>query len=153
MPGREEGVTSSQRAVVCCIALVLGAVALACGPIAPPESCEVGGTADEDLFAELFAEMSLVDTATGAPGETGDEGTLTFAAGTGLAVRADTLAGVSVRACVQGRTAGADIAADVTETLTEGRDEVSLGSFSRGSYVVRVIVDGVLVKNLAFEVN
>jgi len=37
--------------------------------------------------------------------------------------------------------------------VPQGAGTLSLGSFAPGSYVVRVIVDGVLVKNLTFAVE
>lgn len=137
------------------VVVALALFALACGSFAPPESCgeDIGGTADEALFAEHFTQMDLVVESTGASGEPDDEMGEVFTSGDGLVIRAESLGEVSVRACVQPRSGGGQIPFDETETLAEGEDTFSLGSFDEGSYVIRVIVDGTLVRNLVFGVE
>jgi len=136
--------------VVACV--VLGLLVSACGA---PESCgeNIGGTADEAAYAQRFARMALVNEGTGQPGAADPEGGVQFAAADRLAIQVESLAEVTVRACVQERKGGGKIALNQSQTVGQGEDSFALGSFERGSYVVRVIVDGTLVKNLPFVVK
>jgi len=136
------------------VALALISLAPACGPFAPPESCDpdLGGTADEAMFADSFLSMELLNESTGQPGPQDSEGGATFAETDPLVIRAETRSEVSVRACVQPRTGGREIPFDQTVTMARGAGSISLGAFQPGRYVVRVIVKGVLVKNLPFRI-
>jgi hypothetical protein len=60
---------------------------------------------------------------------------------------------VETRLCVAVRDGGGSIVGDRTASLTAGTGQVDLGTFSARSYVVRVGVGGVLVKNLPFTVR
>ena len=137
------------------LCILLGAATLACGSIAPPASCGegIGGTADEARFAEHFATMQLVNAATGQPGPEDPEGGAQFASGDELTVQAESLGEVEVRLCVQRRTGGGAIPFDQTQTAPEGSASLALGTFEPGGYVIRVIVDGTLVKNFPFVVK
>lgn len=135
------------------LCIVVALAASACGSFKPPEDCGVGGTADEAKFARHFAQMELVNKATGQPGEESAEDGVQFSATDVVAIRAESLGTTSVRACVQERKGGGKIALDVTVTAEEGERLLPLGLFPEGSYVVRVIVDGTLVKNLTFVVQ
>lgn len=146
---------TSKHRLLTVICVALGLIASACGSFSPPESCGegIGGTADEAKFAQHFTLMELVNEATGQPGPLDAEGGLQFAATDRLAIRTESLAEISVQACVQERKGGGKIPFNQTQTVGQGADSFSLGSFAPGSYVVRVIVDGVLVKNLPFVVK
>jgi hypothetical protein len=138
--------------------LVLAAFAvnlLACGSFAPPASCGegIGGTADEALFGRYFSDMNLVLEATGEAPPPGSDSSAVVGPGDSLTIRMQVLQAVDVRACVQERAGGGGIPADKTASVAPGEAFLSLGEFERGSYVVRVIVDGTLVKNLTFEVK
>jgi hypothetical protein len=54
--------------------IVIMLVITACGSFSPPESCGVGGTADETKFSQHFTWMEIVNEATGSPGEPDPEG-------------------------------------------------------------------------------
>jgi len=56
-----------------------------------------------------------------------------------------------VRACVQPRGPG-EITFDQTQTMPQGQGVFPVGTFKPGTYVIRVIVDGVLVKYFPFEI-
>lgn len=145
------GPIGRSRTVTVGALLALAALIAACGPMGAPQSCGAGGTADEGAFAKSFSSMELVNEGTGQPApETDPENGPIFTTADRIAIRAEALAGVSVRACVEGRTGGAKIGFDGTQTLSAGTGTMSLGSFGAGPYVVRVIVDGVLVENLPF---
>lgn len=131
---------------------VLVLASAACGSIAPPETCGETGTADEARFAELFSSMDLVVEATGETGPEDPEGGATFAADTPLAIRFDSLASADVRVCVGQRRGGGQIVLDQTFTAAEGSGSFALGPFPPDIYVVRVLVDGTLIRNLPFVV-
>ena len=135
------------------LGIALALIASACGSFGPPESCGVGGTADEAKFSQYFAQMELVDATTGQPGPVDPESGPQFAATAKLEIRAKSKAPVALRACVQSRRGGGKIPFDQTQSLPLGPGSLSLGSFAPGSYVVRVVVDGVLVRNLTFMVE
>jgi len=146
------GAFGRSRTVTVGALLALAAAIAACGPMGAPQSCGAGGTADEGAFAKSFSSMELVNEGTGqAAPETDPQNGPIFATADRLAIRAGALAGVSVRTCVEGRTGGAQIGFDRTQTLAAGAGTMSLGAFGAGPWVVRVEVDGVLVKNLPFR--
>lgn len=135
------------------VLLILGISVTACIHIGPPESCgdTIGGTADEVLFACRFERMALVNATSGEPGEKGEYGER-YTLGDTLDLRADSYSEVAVRICIQNTSAG-PIAYDQTLTFPEGSGGVTLGSFEPGNYVIRVIVDGILVRNFPFEIR
>ena len=135
--------------------LALCLVATACSALVPPESCGPGaeGAADEARFAQLFRSMDLVSAATGLTGELDEEGTPRFAAGEELQIVTDNLGALGIRACVQERRRAGTIAGEREGSLPAGRALIPLGSFHEGDYVVRVMVERVLVRNLPFSVE
>lgn len=143
----------SRFRILLVLCIIVALAVSACGSFSPPEDCGVGGTADEAKFGQHFARMELVNKETGQPGEESAEGGVQFATTEVVTIRAESLRTTSVRTCVQERKAGGKIALDVTATAQEGEALLSLGLFPKGSYVVRVIVDGTLVKNLPFVVQ
>lgn len=124
----------------------------ACGNFGPPPACieGLGGSADTAAFDAHFASMELVSAATGEPGGPAEHG-VAFAAGEPLAIRVDSFDAVSLRACLQ---AAREIPIDQTYDLSAGEQILDLGALDEpGMYVVRMIVDGVLVKNLPFTLD
>lgn len=95
--------------------------------------------------------MQLVNQATGQPGVSSDQGEA-YAPADVLAINVDAKNAVTLRACVQ-FISGRQIAFDQSPSLSAGQNEILLGSFAAGDYVVRVILDGVLVKNFAFVIQ
>jgi hypothetical protein len=141
---------------VYCLLLVfsmLTLAALACGSFAPPESCVDTGTADEEAFNSQFTSMLVVDAATGEPGEPHPEGGLSFSSEDQLAVAIESLGEVEVRFCVTQRKGGGQIVYDETHTVQEGETTVTLTAFDSDPYVIRVIVNDTLVKNLPFTIE
>ena len=63
---------TSKYRLLMIVCITLGLVVSACGSFAPPESCDVGGTADEAKFDQHFTRMELVNEATGQPGLAAD---------------------------------------------------------------------------------
>lgn len=133
--------------------IIFSLVILACGQFAPPESCNVGGSADESKFASLFTKMELLSQATGQPVSIDSENGAQFSPEDPLVIEVESLTEVTVRACVQSRQGGGKIPFDQTQSLPTGKGSFALGTFNQGSYVVRLVVDGVLVKNLTFFIK
>lgn len=135
--------------------VALALLGAACGSLGPPPECTegLGGTADEALFAQYFTAMELVSADSGQPGGPAENGA-SFPGGEPLAVNVSAGAAVTVRFCVQGFYDGGVIADDLTADLVPGANQVHLDTFDTSAdYVVRVIVDGVLVKNLPFTLQ
>lgn len=131
------------------ILLAASLLLAACANFGPPPECSagLGGVADTAAFDAHFASMQLISTASGAPAEHGEA----FAADEPLAIAVDSLDAGSLRACVQAARA---IPIDQTYELAAGEQTLELGALGEpGMYVVRVIVDGVLVKNLPFTLE
>lgn len=132
--------------------MVLPLLLLASCGFGPPPSCgdEIGGTADEAAFAHSFNSLALISQSSGLPGAEGENG-MQFSAAESLALTVDARSALTLRACVQPRGPGT-MAFDRSKDLAAGEGSFELGSFSAGNYVIRVIVDNLLVKNFSFQV-
>ena len=142
---------STKKILTLVAILVLAAGIWACS-FGPPESCgeNIGGTANIEMFSQYFTNMAFVNQA-GEAGLAGENG-MVYTSADKLELRADSLSDVDVRVCIQNFTNG-NIAIDQAQTFPQGAGGISLGSFGPGIFVVRVIVDGALVKNFPFEVK
>jgi hypothetical protein len=123
--------------------------ALACGSFAPPESC-TDADFDESVFSKYFTEMVLVNAATGDSGEMDPEQGERFATDDQIAVRLFSLDEVEVRFCIEQRKGGGQIVYDQAHSVSQGENTVVLMAFASDPYVIRVIVDENLIKNLTF---
>ncbi|MCX6035500.1 MAG: hypothetical protein NTV38_11085 [Chloroflexi bacterium] len=143
-----------KRANLLLLIFVLVLSILACGTFSPPETCgeDLGGTADEALFGRYFESMELVSGNTWQPGAEGESG-MQFPAGESLLIMFDAKSDVQVRACIQHTVGGGKMAFDQTSSFQNGENEFQVGTFEPGPYVIRVIVNGTLVKNLPFSIN
>jgi hypothetical protein len=121
----------------------------ACGAITPPESCTNTGF-DEAAFSEYFTDMHLINASTGESGERDPEQGERYATDDQIAVRIESLDEVEVRFCIEQRKGGGHIVYDQVHTVSQGENTVTLTTFDRDPYVIRVIVNEVLVKNLTF---
>jgi hypothetical protein len=128
---------------------LLGLGAGACGSISPPESCTNTGF-DEAAFSEYFTDMHLINAATGEPGERDPEQGDRYATDDQIAVRIESLDDVEVRFCIEQRKGGGQIVYDQLHGIVQGENTVTLTTFDSDPYVIRVIVNEVLVKNLTF---
>lgn len=123
---------------------------MACGgPTEQAKECASGGSADEATFAQHFSRMDFGSG--GSPsGEGGQQFTPSEAVVVVVAARAET----ATRFCAQERSRLGTVAYDQTPALPTGETQVNLGTFqNKGDYVIRVSVDGTLVKNLTFTVR
>ncbi|MBI4338299.1 MAG: hypothetical protein HY683_10790 [Chloroflexi bacterium] len=136
------------RAAVVLVALAL--VAAACGgPTQQATECSAGGSADDVAFAQHFSKMDF-GSGSGATGEGGREFTPTEAVVLVTVAKSE----VATRFCAQERGRLGTVVHDQVHTLPAGETRTDLGAFQKkADYVVRVSVDGVLVKNLTFTVR
>jgi hypothetical protein len=140
---------SSRTAFIALFAITLSISVLACGSFTPPESC-TDADFDESIFSEHFSEMYLVNAATGEPGALDPEQGEMYATNDQIAVQINSLDEVEVRLCIEQRKGGGQIVYDQTHIVPQGENVILLMAFDSDPYVVRVIVDEVLVKNLTF---
>jgi hypothetical protein len=136
--------------------LVLCTLGLAsCGSYSPPESCGegVGGSANEALFNLYFTNMILVDSTTEQPGEPNEDGEIRYSPSDLLELQMEGTEAITIRACVQERTAGGEIAFNESKTIPRGKSTMELGAFAEGNYVIRVILGDTLIKNFPFLVE
>ena len=135
--------------------VVLAALAIAaCGSGSSGTSpCGAGGTADQAAFTSHFSAMDLVDVATGQPVPQDADNGSAFTAAQQVGVSATATAAVTVRYCVQQRSGSATTVSDTTASMSAGTGTTTLGTLPAGSMVVRVIVDGVLVRSLPLIVR
>ena len=96
--------------------------------------------------------MDLVDAVTWQPGTSGENGTV-FSNDEDLLIMFDAAENVEIRACIQQTVGAGQIAFDQTNAFQSGSNEFALGNFDPGTYVIRVIVDGILVRNFPFQVD
>lgn len=97
--------------------------------------------------------MKLVVAGTNAVPPAGVDASAQYAAAETVGVQADAKSVTIVRACVVQNTTGGKIQLDRMMTFASGMSTFTLDDFPIGTYVVRVGVDDVLVKNLTFEVK
>lgn len=144
----------SRHAVYLLISLfLLSSLLASCAQFSPPESCGAGGTANEEMFNQYLTEMLLYDEIRGGSPLINTEAGPTFFAGNPVSIQTDSLKSVDIRFCVEQRKGGGEIRFDEMRIIPEGADIISLGQFEPGSYVIRVILDDVLVRNLPFVVE
>lgn len=124
-----------------------------CGPISPPESCGVGGTADSKTFDQLFESMVLYDESLGGLPRIDTEAGPTFSPAVPVSVQVDSFQSTEIRFCVEERKGGGEIGFDETELVPEGSSIIPLREFETGSYVLRVIHGQILIRNLPFVVE
>ena len=129
----------------------LAVTALACGSLVPPESCP-STSFDPEAFATYFNDMQLVSAASGQPGQpdSGDDRGQGFSTDEELAIIVDNLGDIELTICITERKGGGQIVYNQTHTIQEGRSTIPLMAFESDPYVIRVIVEEVLVRNLTF---
>jgi hypothetical protein len=97
--------------------------------------------------------MLLYDETTGGSPRIHTEAGPTFLQDTSVSIQVESTESIEVRFCVEERRGGGEISFDEVRTISGGVTIVSLESFVPGSYVIRVILDDVLVRNLPFVVE
>jgi hypothetical protein len=134
---------------------ILGIFSLctSCGPFSPPETCGVGGTANSETFDQLFEDMVLFDETVGGSPRIDTEAGPTFSSTVPVSVQVDSFQPTEIRFCVEQRKGGGVINFDDTKLVSKGESVISLREFETGSYVLRVIHEQILIRNLLFVVE
>jgi hypothetical protein len=133
--------------------LLLSSLLVSCSQFKPPESCGAGGTANKETFNQFFVDMLLYDETMGGPPRIHTEAGPTFLLDSTVSIQAESFITVEVRFCVEQRRGGGEISFDEVRMISEGVNTISLDGFESGSYVLRVIQDEVLIRNLPFVVE
>jgi len=134
------------------MAAIAGLTLVACAGAAPSAACSLGGSAEQAAFERSFSSMVLADAA-GKPGVDDPEAVVVFGASDRIVVRLEATTATEARFCVAVRDGSGTVGADQTVRLGVGAGQVDLGTFPARSYVVRVGVGGVLVRNLPFAIR
>jgi hypothetical protein len=95
------------------------------------------------LFDETMGGSPRIDTEAGP----------TFLQDTTVSVQTESFMSEEVRFCVEERRGGGKISFDEVRMISEGVNTISLEAFESGSYVLRVIHNEVLLRNLPFIVE
>lgn len=143
----------SRNSNVFILLMLVSTIVISCGPFSPPESCGAGGTANTETFDQYFDDMFLYDETLGGSPRIATEGGPTFLSGSSVSVQAESNMSVEIRFCVEERTGGGEINFDEVRVISEGVSIISLEVFEPSSYVIRVITDDTLIKNLPFIVE
>ena len=137
------------------LALCTGILVAASGCVfGPPPNCgdTIGGVADTAKYDQYFNNMTLISQTSGNSGPEGENGQQ-YAINEALAIQLDVKSEVTVRACIQPFNGDNSLTLDENKTFSTGQGSFDLGSFQKGNYVIRVIVDNTLVKNFPFSVK
>jgi hypothetical protein len=123
-----------------------------CRALRPPESCGLGGIANNTAYGLYFDKLDLLDV-NGSPGEPDRDGLPRFQEGQALNLWLQVKSETRIRVCVEETRGGGEIAYDETSPLSSGQSAITLGVLESGPYVIRMSIDGTLVQNVAFTVR
>lgn len=115
--------------------------------------CDLGTSADDAAYAAVFEGMGLVRADDGTTPDTDDERGALFTGDETVAVLAEATAAADVAFCVRTRDGASTLVDSVETAVVVGEQTIALDAFSAGDYVVRVGLDGVLIRNLTFGVD
>lgn len=123
-----------------------------CRALRPPESCGLGGFANETAYGLYFDNLNLLDVE-GNPGSPDRDGVPRFEEGQTINLWLQIKTDTRVRICVEETRGGGEIAYDDIVSLKTGQSAVTFGALERGPYIIRLSIDGTLVKNFPFSVR
>jgi hypothetical protein len=134
------------------IILLLLSILSSCRALRPPESCGLGSFANDTGYGLYLNDLDLLDVE-GNAGEPDRDGAPRFEEGQvvnlWLQVKSDT----RIRICVEETRGGGTIAYDETTSFTSGQSAVTFGALERGPYVIRISIDGTLIRNIPFSIR
>jgi hypothetical protein len=139
------------QALIMSIILLLGFVS-SCRALRPPESCGVGSFANDTGFGLYLDDLDLLDV-DGSPGEPDRDGTPRFEEGQAINLWLQVKSDTRIRICVEETRGGGEIVYDETSSFSSGQSAVTFGVLERGPYVIRISIDGTLVRNVPFSVR
>ncbi|MFC2010080.1 hypothetical protein ACFLVU_04645 [Chloroflexota bacterium] len=123
-----------------------------CSSFTPPEECPFTGTADEILFSQKFTRMELIYSDGSLPEVDGDSGSI-FSTNDSIDILVISEERLEFQICISERKGGGKVVYNESHTVSQGENNIRLGSFSNNPYVVRIGVNNILVRNLPFAVE
>lgn len=140
-----------RRSIPLWVLVLLAAVG--CGSLKAPEDCPFGsGAADPAAFARVFSAVSVSSHAD-AVLQPGPEAEYAFTEGASVEMKATALAPARAQLCLGERKGGGKIAMLRSFDVHEGEVGIPIGRLPKGPYVARVAIDGVIVRNVTFEIR
>lgn len=132
--------------------LLLLSLLSSCRALRPPESCGLGSFANDTGFGLYLDDLDLLDVE-GRPGEPDRDGTPRFEEGQAINLWLQVKSDTRIRICVEETRGGGEIVYDETTSFTSGQRAVPFGVLERGPYVIRIGIDGTLIRNIPFSVR
>ena len=123
-----------------------------CRALNPPESCGLGGYANNTAYGLYIDQVDLLDV-NGGPGEPDRDGLPRFAEGQALNLWLQIKTDTRMRICVEETRGGGEIVFDETTPISAGQSAIALGALESGPYIIRLSIDGTLLQNVAFSVR
>ncbi len=132
---------------------IFGITLSACDTFQPSKLCGDETEADHQAFVQIFAEMQLVNL-DGSYVEEGTENAgRVFETPTSLSLTLNTSQDTNLRLCIFGAKRNREIVFDETFNVSTGAESILLGDFTKGSYIIRVYADDLLVENISFMIR
>ncbi|TFH34504.1 MAG: hypothetical protein E4G99_09365 [Anaerolineales bacterium] len=144
--------TNKRKAIILLMTVVVLTFVSSCRALRPPESCGLGGNANETGYGLYFEKLDLLDVS-GSPGIPDRDGLPRFEEGQALNLWLQVKSDTRVRVCVEETRGGGEIAYDETTPLASGQNAITLGILESGPYVLRMSIDGTLVRSVPFSVR
>jgi hypothetical protein len=123
-----------------------------CRALRPPDSCGLGSFANDTAYGLYLDDLDLLDVA-GNPGEPDRDGTPRFPEGQAVNLWLQVKSDSRIRICVEQTRGSGEIVYDETSSFSSGQNAVTFGVLERGPYVVRISIDGTLVRNVPFSIR
>ncbi len=123
-----------------------------CRALRPPESCGLGSFANDTGFGLYLDDLDLLDVE-GRPGEPDRDGAPRFEEGQAINLWLQVKSDTRIRVCVEETRGGGEIVYDETASFTSGQSAIPFGVLERGPYVIRIGIDGTLIRNMPFSVR
>lgn len=138
-------------AILLCSMLILSFVS-SCRALRPPDSCGVGSFVNDTAYSLYLDDLDLLDV-NGNPGEPDRDGAPRFKEGETINLWLQVKSDARIRICVEETRGGGEIAYDETTAFSSGQNAVTFGVLERGPYMIRISIDGTLVRSVPFSVR
>jgi hypothetical protein len=117
-----------------------------CRALRPPDSCGQGSFANDTAYGLYLDDLDLLDV-NGNVGEPDRDGTPRFEEGQAINLWLQVKSDTRIRICLE------ESAFDETSSFSPGQSAVTFGVLERGPYVIRISIDGTLVRSMPFSVR
>lgn len=141
-----------QSTLILVSAVLILSFVSSCRALRPPDSCGLGSFANDTAYGLYLDDLDLLDV-NGNVGEPDRDGTPRFEEGQAINLWLQVKADTRIRICLEETRGGGEIAFDETSSFSTGQSAVTFGVLERGPYVIRISIDGTLVRSLPFSVR